>query len=64
MDCAKWQVAMLNLLLKDGGALAAKIAAEYDAPFKSKEEYLAFIDSLSCEGDRIEYKEDGTAVVK
>ncbi len=64
VDCAKWQVGMLMLLLKDGGALASKIAAEYDAPFKSKEEYLAYIDALNCEGDRIEYREDGTAVLR
>jgi len=64
VDCAKWQVAMLNLLLKDGGALGTKIAAEYEAPFKSKEEYLAYIDALNCEGDRIEYREDGTAVLR
>ncbi|MBR3997245.1 MAG: hypothetical protein IKI93_02750, partial [Clostridia bacterium] len=64
VDCAKWQVAMLNLLLKDGGALGTKIAAEYKAPFKSREEYLAYIDGLNCEGDRIEYQDDGTAVLR
>lgn len=64
VDCAKWQVAMLNLLLKDGGALGTKIAAEYKAPFKSREEYLAYIDGLNCEGDRIEYRDDGTAVLR
>jgi hypothetical protein len=64
VDCAKWQVAMLTLLLKDGGALASKIAAEYNAPFKSKEEYLAYIDELNCQGDRIEYRDDGTAVLR
>ena len=64
VDCAKWQLAMLVLLLKDGGKRAVEIKENYKAPFASKEEYLAFIDSLNCDGDRIEYREDGTAVVK
>ncbi|MBE6615676.1 MAG: amidohydrolase [Ruminococcaceae bacterium] len=64
VDCAKWQLGMLYLLLKDGGVRAGTIAAEYKAPFASKEEYLAFIDSLGCSGDRIEYREDGTAVLR
>lgn len=64
VDCAKWQLAMLVLLLKDGGKRACDIKANYKAPFASKEEYLTFIDSLNCDGDRIEYREDGTAVVK
>ena len=51
----------INLTL---GEWMDKIAAEYEAPFKSKEEYLAYIDALNCEGDRIEYREDGTAVLK
>ncbi len=63
VDSAKWQLGMLYLLLKDGGALAEKIISEYDAPFKSKEEYLAFIDSLNCDGNRIDYRDDGTATV-
>jgi len=64
VDCAKWQLGMLYLLLKDGGVRAKAIRENYKAPFASKDEYLAFIDSLNCEGDRIEYREDGTAVVR
>ena len=59
-----WQLGMLYLLLKDDAALAEKITSEYDAPFKSKEEYLAFIDSLNCDGNRIDYREDGTVSVR
>lgn len=61
---AKWQVAMLKLLLENGGERAKKIKAEYKPQFASKEEYLAFLDSLNCKGDRIVYNEDGTANVK
>ncbi len=64
VDCAKWQMGMLYLLLKDDAERAKTIAAEYKAPFASKEEYLAFIDGLNCDGDRIEYREDGTAVIR
>ncbi|MBQ8642667.1 MAG: amidohydrolase [Clostridia bacterium] len=64
VDSAKWQMGMLYLLLKNGAARAAKIVEEYKAPFASREEYLAFIDGLSCEGDRIEYRDDGTALVR
>ncbi|MBE6911076.1 MAG: amidohydrolase [Ruminococcaceae bacterium] len=61
---AKWQVAMLKLLLENGGERAKKIIAEYEPPFASKEEYLAFLDSLNNSGDRITYNEDGTANIK
>ena len=64
VDCAKWQLGMLYLLLKDGGARAMEIKENYKAPFASKDEYLRFIDSLNCQGNRIEYREDGTAVLQ
>jgi len=64
VDSAVWQLGILYLLLKDGGERAARIAAEYEAPYASKEAYLAFIDSLCCDGDRIKYRDDGTAVVR
>lgn len=64
VDCAKWQLAMLVLLLQDGGKRAKKIKEDYKAPFASKDEYLNFIDSLNCDGDRIEYREDGTAEIR
>lgn len=64
VDCAKWQVGMLYLLLKENAERAKKIVDEYEAPFASKEEYLTFIDGLNCEGDRIDYREDGTAVIR
>jgi len=62
--CAKWQVAMLKILLGNGAERAKKIVAEYKAPFESKEAYLAYVDSLNSAGDRIRYREDGTAEVR
>ena len=62
---AKLQLGMLLMLLQDEGKLAKEIAAEYQPEFASKEEYLAFMDKLSCSGDRIVYTDDeGSAQVK
>ena len=64
VDCAKWQVGMLYLLLKDGAERAKTIVEEFKPAYPSFREYLDYIDGLNCEGDRIEYRDDGTAVVK
>lgn len=61
---AKWQLAMLTLLLKDGAVRAKQIVEEFEPQFASKEEYFKFIDRLSCEGDRIYYQQDSTAKVR
>ena len=63
VDSAKWQIAMLRLLLENDAAQAKKIVAEYKPLFASKEEYLAFMDNLDRSGDRITYGEDGVAKV-
>lgn len=59
---AKWQVMMLTLLLKENGARAKKILADFKPLFASKDEFLRYKDSLSVSGERITYNEDGTAV--
>ena len=64
VDNAAWQLTMLYLLLRDGAARAKTILAEFTPRFSSKEEFLAFMDSLNCKGDRIEYGEDGSAKVR
>ena len=53
---------MLWLLMKDGAERARKIVAEYKPLFESKEAYLAYMDSLNADGDRIVYKQDGAEV--
>jgi len=64
VDNAKWQLVMLLLLLENGGERAKKIKSEFKGRFSSKEEYFAFLETLSKEGDCIEYKENGEIVVK
>jgi len=52
---AKWQLAMLTLLLKDGGVRAKAIKEAYKPKFASKEEYLNYLDGMVDSGDRITY---------
>lgn len=61
---AKWQIAVLVLLLKDNAAHSKRILNEFTPTFKSKKEYLVFVDSLKTRGDRIEYSKNGNAIVK
>ncbi len=60
---AKWQMAMLYILLSNGAVRAKQIIADFKPKFASKEEYFSFIESFSCGGDRILYDEN-TATVK
>ena len=60
---AKWQVTMLRLLLENGGERAKKVIAEFEPRFASKEEFLAFQDSLYRDGDRIIYNENKAEVI-
>ncbi len=60
---AKLQLGMLLLLLGDGAKRAEQIIREFKPQFASKEEFLAFMDSLNVSGDRIVYSDDGTAAV-
>jgi hypothetical protein len=61
---AKWQLAMIRVLLGNNAERARKIVADYRPLFASKEEYFAYVDSLTSEGERIVYNEDGTALIK
>ena len=63
VDCAKWQIIMMTLLLEDGAERAKSIIENYEAPFKSKEAFLEYQNSIWSTGDRITWTEDG-AVVK
>ena len=59
---AKWQLAMLMLLLGDGAKRAKKVIEESKPPFESKEEYFAYLDSLNSQGDRIRYTDKGAEI--
>lgn len=61
---AKWQLAMLYLLLKDNAERAKKIISEFKPLFKNKEEYFSFLKTLESEGDRIDYSDDGKVTIK
>lgn len=61
---AKWQMAMILLLLGNGAERAKNIVAEFEPLFPSAEAFLAFQDSLNSSGERITYREDGSAEVR
>ena len=63
VTCAKWQIAMLKILLQDDAKRAKEILADFKPLFASKEEYLSFMDSLNASGDRIVYGEDKAEVI-
>ncbi|MBR5528533.1 MAG: hypothetical protein IKV97_05955, partial [Clostridia bacterium] len=60
---AKWQLTMLELLLRNDGERAKKIKAEFTPRFASKEEYFAYTESMSCSGNRIEYGDGAARVI-
>ncbi len=62
VENAKWQIIMATLLLENGAERAKRIIAEYEAPFASAKDFLAYQDSIGSSGDRIEYTEDGATV--
>lgn len=64
VESALLQLTMLKMLLSDNAKKAYEIIDNFKPDFASKEEYLDFIDSLCCSGDRITYNADGTADVK
>ncbi len=64
VESAKVQVSMLYILLSENAKRAKKVIEEYKPKFNSIREYLNYIDSLNASGNRIDYKEDGTVVVK
>ena len=63
VECAKWQLVALTLLLENGAERAKQVIDAFEPRFASKEEFLAFQDSLCCSGNRIVYREDGFAEV-
>ena len=64
VDCAKWQVAMLCLLLGNGGARAKDIVEKYEPMFDSFSAFLDYQDSIFRNGNRITYNDNGTATVE
>lgn len=63
VDSAKLQVEMLYILLSNGAERAKEVIENFVPQFKSKEEYFAYVDSISCAGNRIEYMDDGSVKI-
>ena len=57
---AQWQLAMLYILLSEGGKEGMRIKNEFKPMFNSKEEYFEYIEQFYSSGNRIEYT-DGKA---
>ena len=62
INSAKWQVAMLTLLLEDGAEEAKKILAEFKPVFASAKEFLDYQDAIAQSGERIVYSENAASV--
>ena len=61
---AKMQVAMIYLLLKNGGERAKSILSDFKPLFNSNDEFFEYLNNLNHDGDRIAYNSDGTATVR
>lgn len=59
---AQWQLIMLALLLRDDAARAKTIIAQSEPPFDSKESYFAYVEEMTCHGDRIVYADKQATV--
>lgn len=59
---AQWQLIMLTLLLQNDAERAIAILAQSKPLFSSKEEYLAYVDAMTCSGDRITYADTEATV--
>ena len=57
---AKWQIGMLTLLLQNDAQRAKDILATFTPAFASKDEFLNYVDTTKCGGDRIKYNDDKT----
>ena len=60
---AKFQLAMVYLLMSNRAKRAMQVIKASKPYFANKTEYFKYIDSLACEGDRIEYSFDSNVKV-
>ena len=61
---AKFQLAMVYYVMKDGAEYAKKVISEADVLYHSKEEYIEATQATSFFGDAVEYNDDGTLTIK
>jgi amidohydrolase len=62
VDSAKFQLALLYMLLSNGGKKAREIIDNNNPTFKSIKEYLDYVDALNRKGDRITYSENSATI--
>ncbi len=63
VSSAKGQLMLMALLLENGAARAKQAVERYHAPYASKEEYFAALDSILCDRALIEYHGAYTAEI-
>lgn len=63
LSSAKGQLMLMALLLENGAARAKQAVERYHAPYASKEEYFAALDSILCDRALIEYHGAYTAEI-
>ena len=63
MDSAKAQVVIVRKLLENDASRAKEVIANAAPHFKSKEEYLAHVESLFIDKEAVIYNEDGTVTL-
>jgi len=61
---AKLQMEMLAILLENNAKRAYEIIDEFEPMYESKEAYLNMIESLIDSGDRIDYTDEKSAVIR
>ena len=64
MTCAKAQIFAAEALLENGAEKAKEVVASYEPEFKSREEYVAFMDSILADRDAVVYNEDGSITIR
>lgn len=64
MNSVKVQLVLLELLLQDGAAEAQSIVDNYTPVYDSVEAYLRDLDRLMIDKEAVEYRADGTVVLR
>ena len=60
---AKFQIAMIYILMSDNANRAKKVVSEAKPLFADKNQYFQFIDSIANSGDRIDYSDNSAVKV-
>ncbi|MBQ9387355.1 MAG: amidohydrolase [Lachnospiraceae bacterium] len=63
-DSARVQAAMAGLLLCGGASRAKAIIEKFKPQFSTKQDYFVFLDSNACKKEAVEYREDGTVLIR